>query len=344
MQLKIIRTEKPTHDSVSLYFDRPDFLKTFKAGQYGNFSFDIGGTLHKRTYSFHTSPNDREVGITVRAVTDGVVSNYLQSANGNSIQLNGIDGDFVFEPSKDIKRHLIMFAGGSGITPIFSMIQTVMQEEPRSTVSLIYSNKSYSRIIFRNELHALEAKFSGRLKVYHILTQNESIPADFPVFYNGRLTALISKKIIKGILSEIDSSVEYYMCGPHELMAILASTIRAIGNGRPRVHREIFYIPSKKNQFDFSTLSDREIIIQMHGEEKLIIVKGGQSILQATLEHRIKVPFSCIEGQCGTCRAKLISGKVKLRKNHILTDDELNEGQILLCQGFPVSDGITISI
>lgn len=134
------------------------------------------------------------------------------------------------------------------------------------------------------------------------------------------------------------------MQGPHALMAILASTIRAIDPGRPRVKREIFYVPSKKNPFDFSTLSDREISIQTQGEEKLVIVKRGQSILQAALEQRIKVPFSCTEGQCGTCRAKLLSGEVKLRKNHILTDEELNEGQILLCQGFPVSDGITISV
>lgn len=344
MELKILRTEKLATNAVSLYFERTASNASFKAGQYGNFVFHINGTIYKRTYSFHTSPSEIEMGITVRAVADGVVSNYLQSAKIRSVMFDGIAGDFVFEPSKDIKRHLVMFAGGSGITPIYSMIQTALMEEPRSTVSLIYSNKSYARIIFRNELHRLERKFSGRLRIYHILTQNEEIPPDFPVFYKGRLTALITKKIIKGILSEVDYKVEYYMCGPSDLMEIIAKTIRAIGPGRPRVKREIFYIPSKKNKFDFATLRDREIILQMHEEENLVIVKGGQSILQATLEHRIKVPYSCSEGQCGMCRAKLVSGEVKLRKNHILTGEELKEGQILLCQGFPLSDGVTLRI
>lgn len=342
MQLKITRTENPTPDSVSLYFERPEFLKTFKAGQYGNFSFDIDGIIYKRTYSFHTSPADKEAGITVRMVNDGIVSNYLQSAKTYSIVLDDIGGEFVLNPKKEMKRHLFMFAGGSGITPIFSMLQTLLQEEPRSTVSLIYSNKSYSRIIFKDELHGLEASSLGRLKVHHILTQEEAIPADFPVFYKGRLSPLITKKIIKGIRSEVNYNVEYYMCGPMELMEVIASTVRAIGPGHPPVKSEIFYVPPKKNQFDISTLLDREIIIQEQDEEKLVIVKRGRSILQAAIEHRIKVPFSCTEGQCGTCRAMLISGEVKLRKNHILTDEELNDGQILLCQGFPVSEGIII--
>jgi len=343
MKLNILKTEKSAADSISIYFERTPTLQYFKAGQHGNFTFQIDGSAYKRTYSFHTSPNDKEIGITVRAIENGVISNYLQSANAMSaVTLDGIAGDFIFEPSKDIKRHLIMFAGGSGITPIYSMIRTLMLEEPRSTVSLIYTNKSYSRIIFRNELHELESKFFGRLKVHHVLTQSEDIPSDFPVFYKNRLTPLIIKKIIKGIHSEIDYHVEYYMCGPTQLMESIGSTIRSIGPGRPRVKREIFYVPAKTNDFDFDSLPDREIILEMPDGENLVIVKGGHSILQAAREQGIKPTFSCTEGQCGKCRANLISGDVKLRRNHVLTDDELKNGQILLCQGYPLSEGIAI--
>lgn len=342
MKLNILKTEKSTGDSISIYFERTLNLQQFKAGQYGLFTFEIDGIVYKRTYSFHTSPNENEMGITVRAIKYGVVSNYLQSQDPVSISLEGIDGDFVFEPSKEIKRHLIMFAGGSGITPIYSMIKTLMLEEPRSTVSLIYTNKSYSRIIFRNELHKLELKFSGRLKVHQVLSQHEEIPADFPVFYKGRLTPLIIKKIIKAIHAEFDYNLEYYLCGPTGLMDSIASTILSIGPGHPRIKREIFYIPTKSNEFDFSSLEDREIILQTQDMENLVIVKSGQSILKASLEHGVKLRYSCTEGQCGTCRAKLISGEVKLRKNYVLTEDELKDGQILLCQAFPVSEGITI--
>jgi ferredoxin len=191
-------------------------------------------------------------------------------------------------------------------------------------------------------LHQLENQFPDRLKIHHVLTQSENLPADFPVFYRGRLSPLITKKIIKGILAERDYQTEYFTCGPETFMELVSSTVRSIGPGRPKVNKEIFFVPSKKSEFDFSNLPEREIIMDTNGEEKLVIVKVGKSILEASLQQGIKLPFSCTEGQCGTCRAMLISGEVKIRKNHILTDDELHQGQILLCQGFPVSEGIII--
>lgn len=343
MLIQILRTEKPTADSISVYFKRPETFHGYMPGQHGLFSFQINGTSVTRTYSFHTAPHEQELGITVRSVTDGLVSNYLFNTHEPiAVDLQEVSGKFTIETSAEIKRHLIMFAAGSGITPILSIIKSVLRDEPRSTISLIYSNKSYDRIIFKNELHHLENQFPARLKIHHVLTQGENLPADFPVFYKGRLSPLITKKIIKGILAERDYRPEYFTCGPESFMDLVSTTVRAIGPGRPKVRKEIFFVPAKKTDFDFSTLSDREIIIETNGEEKLVIVKGGKSILQAALEHGIKLPYSCTEGQCGTCRAKLMSGEVRLRKNHVLTDDELNEGQILLCQGFPVSEGIAL--
>jgi len=254
-----------------------------------------------------------------------------------------------------------MFAGGSGITPIFSMIRTLLYDEPRSTVSLIYSNKTYNKIIFNKELQRLEAEFPSRLRVYHVITQDENVPADSPVFYKGRLSKLIAKKIIKTILTEVNYQVEYYLCGPYLFMQLVEETIRSISAeetirsisaDRLNINKEHFFIPDQTLAFDHTAFPDREIILLVKSEEKALTVKRGRSILQASkrgrsilqasLESGIQVPYSCTEGQCGTCRATLISGKVKLRKNHILTEEELRDGQILLCQGFPVSDGITI--
>lgn len=343
MKIQILRTERPTPDSVSVYFKRPDTFSGFKPGQHGVFSFQINGTSVTRTYSFHTAPHEKELGITVRSVRDGIVSNYLLNASEPvSIDLQDVSGKFIIEPSPDIKRHLIMFAAGSGITPIISIIKSVLHEELRSTISLVYSNKTYDRIIFKNELHHLEREFPGKLKIHHVLTQAEDLPPDFPVFYRGRLSPLVTKKIIKGILSEVKYRPEYFTCGPQSFMDLVATTVRSIGPGRPKVRKEIFFAPSKKSEIDFSGLRDREIIIDTNGEEGLVFVKGGKSILEASLDQGIKLPFSCREGQCGTCKAKLISGNVKLRKNHFLTEEELADGYILLCQGFPESDGITI--
>jgi ring-1,2-phenylacetyl-CoA epoxidase subunit PaaE len=343
MQIQILRTEKTTTDSISLYFKRPENFKGFKPGQHGLFSFQINGASVARTYSFHTAPHEELLGITVRSVADGIVSNYLLNGKDPiTLDLLEVSGNYTIDLSPEVRRHLIMFAAGSGITPILSIIKSVLRDEPRSTISLIYSNKSYDRIIFKNELHQLENLFSERIKVHHVLTQSENLPPDFPVFYKGRLSPLITKKIIKGILAERDYRPEYFTCGPESFMDLVSTTVRAIGPGRPKVRKEVFFVPPKKSDFDFSSLRDQEIIIDTNGEETLVIVKGGKSILQACLEHGIKLPFSCTEGQCGTCRVKLISGEVKLHKNHILTDEELNQGQILLCQGFPLSDGVTI--
>jgi ring-1,2-phenylacetyl-CoA epoxidase subunit PaaE len=344
MKLEILSTSRPTPDSISLYFSKSSEFDKYKAGQYALLSFKINGEVIKRSYSFHTSPlMDRHVGITVREVNNGVVSTYLQNFNGNlEINLEEITGDFYLEPDPEIKRHLIMFAGGSGITPIMSMVCTVLHSEPRSSVSLVYSNKDYSRIIFKEELHELEREFGDRLKVYHVITKDENVPADFPVFYKGRLSKLVTKKLIKGILFERNDSIEYYLCGPYPFMQLVEETIRSMNPNRLRIFKEHFFIPDLHQDFDPSTAPTREIIIQTKEEERLLVVQSGKSILQAALENNIHLSHSCTEGQCGRCRAFLISGQVKLRKNHVLTDDELKEGQILLCQGFPMSEGVTV--
>jgi ring-1,2-phenylacetyl-CoA epoxidase subunit PaaE len=345
MELEVLRVSKSTDDSVSLWFKKDSNLTSYKSGQHGVFSFSIGEHKLIRTYSFHTSPNiDDEVAITVRVVEGGLVSNFLTNTSVDEIKLSleKIEGGFTLEPSKDIKRHLIMFAGGSGITPIFSMIRSLLHDEQRSTVSLIYSNKTYNKIIFNEELQTLEAEFPTRLKVYHVITQDEDVPAEFPVFYKGRLSKLIVKKIIKTILADVNYHVEYYLCGPYLFMQLVEETIRTIGSDHLTINKEHFFIPDQTPAFDHTALPDRDVVLLINDKEMTITVKSGKSILQASLESGVQVPYSCTEGQCGTCRAKLVSGEVKLRKNHILTNEELKDGQILLCQGFPVSDGIII--
>ena len=344
MKLDIVRKSKPTGDSISLYFRKTVDLAKYKAGQHALLSIRINDQLFKRTYSFHTSPDiDENVGITVRAVDGGVVSHYLQTINGAAdIFLDGVAGDFVVEPHQANRRHLVMFAAGSGITPIMAMIKTILHHEPESRISLIYSNKSHARIIFKDELANHAKEFHGRLAVYHIITQDENPPVETPIFYKGRLSKMITKKALKTVLAELNFPTEYYLCGPFAFMQMVEESIRALNADNPTIYKEHFYIPDEKHEFDSSNLQTRDVILQMENEEQLLIVPGGKTILDAARDCGMKLPHSCTEGQCGTCRAFLVSGEVKLRRNHILTQDELNAGQILLCQAFPMSDGITI--
>ena len=343
MKLDIVRKSKPTGDSISLYFSKNADLAKYKAGQHALLSIRINGEVFKRTYSFHTSPDiDENVGITVRAVEGGLVSNYLQINGAADISLDGVAGDFVVEPYQDNRRHLVMFAAGSGITPIMSILKTILHNEPQSRVSLIYSNKSYARIIFKDELANLAKEFHGRLAVYHILTRDENPPVDTPIFYKGRLSNMITKKALKTILAELNYPTEYYSCGPFTFMQMVDESIRATNPYNTTIYKEHFYIPDQKREFDSSNLQTRDVILQMKDEEQLLIVPGGTTILDAARDRGLTLPHSCTEGQCGTCRAFLVSGEVKLRRNHILTQDEIKAGQILLCQSFPISDGITI--
>lgn len=344
MKLEIVQRSKPTHDSVSLYFRKSGQLLTYKAGQHGLFSIHINGEAFKRTYSFHTSPDvDENAGITVRAIDGGLVSNYLQTMNGAAeIHLDGVAGDFVVEPNQDNKRHVLMFAAGSGITPVMSMLKSILHHEPGSTISLIYSNRNYTRIIFKDELAKLAKQFSGRLAIYHILTQDAKSRIDTPIFYKGRLSRMIAKKMLKTIFAETNDPTEYYLCGPIAFMQVVEDAIRAFDPDNARIHKEHFFIPDEKREFDYSNLQTRDVILHIDGEEQLLIVPGGETILDAALHRGMTLPHSCREGQCGTCRAFLVSGSVKLRRNHVLTEDELQAGHILLCQAFPMSEGITI--
>lgn len=343
MKLDIVRKSKPTGDSISLYFRKSADLAKYKAGQHALLSIRINGEVFKRTYSFHTSPDiDENVGITVRAVEGGLVSNYLQINGAADISLDGVAGDFVIEPYEDNRRHLVMFAAGSGITPIMSMLKTILHHEPESRISLIYSNKYYSSIIFKDELADLAKKFHGRLAVYHILTQDENHPVDTLILYKGRLSKMIAKKALKTILAELTYPTEYYLCGPFAFMQMVVESIRALNPDNPTIYKEHFYIPDEKREFDSSNLQTRDVILQMEDEEQLLIVPGGKTILDAAHDRGMTLPHSCTEGQCGTCKAFLVSGEVKLRRNHILTQDDLKASQILLCQAFPMSDGITI--
>jgi ring-1,2-phenylacetyl-CoA epoxidase subunit PaaE len=343
MKLEITHISNPTPDAVSLHFKRPENF-AYKAGQYGMFKFWINNEFLTRTYSFHTAPDtDLDLGITVRRVEGGHVSNHLLNTPNTEVEIDGIMGDFFIRGYQDLKRHLVMFAGGSGITPIISMIKTVLNCQPLTSISLIYSNQTFDRIIFRSELLHLESQFQNRIKVYHVLTKGGNIPADFPVFYNDRLSKLVIKKLLRNIMAEANCDIEYYLSGPYEFMQLAEDSIRSIDTNNSKIYKEHFYIPSNpERDFDVSQFARQEVVIRLKHEERLLTVDAGKSILEAALFNGIRLAHSCKEGQCGVCRSILVSGEVKLRKNHVLSSEELNAGQILLCQGFPASENVVV--
>ncbi|MBA4056042.1 MAG: hypothetical protein C0490_15110 [Marivirga sp.] len=176
-----------------------------------------------------------------------------------------------------------------------------------------------------------------------MLTKEANIPPDFPVYFKERLSKLIVKKLIKSILAEVHYCIEYYLSGPLEMMQLAEEVIRSVDSGKFKIYKEHYYIPANSERdFDVTKFSTQQVVIRLKDEEKLLIVGAGKSILEASLDKGIQLAHSCKQGQCGVCCAVLISGDVKLRKNHALSTAELNSGQILLCQGFPASENVVV--
>lgn len=342
LQLKeIVHT---TADSTTLRFKASKVIELYRPGQHGILLFSIDGQKFTRTYSFHTvSDLDSDPAITVRTITNGVVSNHLKNSNTTNlhVELIKVTGDFFIQPSVQKARHVVMFAGGSGITPLAAMCKAILFQEPGSIVSLVYSNRSSESIILKDELSALENEFSSRFKIYHVLTDGTDSAETVPVFFKGRLSKLIVRKLIKGLTDEREK--EFYLCGPRGFMEMTEDALRSLAVPVEQVFKETFFDDSKE-AFDFNNLPERKIVFQTSRGFRHVLVESGKSLLQAGLENGLALKYSCRQGQCGTCQATLLQGEVKLKQNYILTSEELKAGQTLLCQSFPVSDDVMIRI
>ena len=339
------RVARPTKDSLTLWFDKVDKLTHYLPGQHIFLSVIIKEESFTRTYSINTSPfQDDEIGVTMRVIPGGKVSNYLSenAKAGMEVWLEGPAGQFTLIPSSTQSRHYIFFAAGSGITPVISMIRSVLYAEPLSRISLIYSNHAYDKIIFKEELAILEQKFADRFQIRNTLTDTDGVPPHFNITYQGQLSRLIIKRIIKEVLASSDLKAIYYMCGPYGYMEVIRASLDALGIPGDDIHQEHFYIPGNVSSTDFSSLPPTEVRLQVRDKEIMVHVPSGTSILQASLNAGLSLPHSCKAGQCGSCRALLISGEVEMRTNHILAADEIKEGQVLLCEGFPKSSNVVI--
>lgn len=261
---------------------------------------------------------------------------------GMPVEIDGPYGEFVVDPEVTSKKHYIMFAAGSGITPIFSMIKTILNKESGSHISLVYAHHSYERIIFRDEIKALAEAFRNSLSAYHILSDTSTMPDTFGVFYNARLSKLIIKKLSKELLSRNALPASFYICGPFAFMEMITESLALMGINQTDIFREDFYIPDNKGKEELLNLPPRKVLIQWKEQEHFVTVATGQSILDAALKSELAVPHACKEAACGTCRSKLLAGEVKLAKNHILTEAELKQGQVLLSHGFPCTEGVVV--
>lgn len=347
-KLKVKDIIRRTKESVSVYFDLPIDKNSweYKSGQYITLRFNINGEDLRRAYSLSTSPlTDSEFGVTVKEVDGGKVSSYINQSlkKGDLVDVMPPLGNFVLDPNPTTSTNYILWAGGSGITPIISIIKSVLKSEIKSKITLLYANKDEDSVIFLNELSELENQNSDRLKIIHILDSGEGIANEKGVLDSGRCSDLYSKYNLEPTTSQI------YMCGPSGLMDQIESSLSSLNVEKSRIHKELFTASENQGQRlekdgSHTVKSDgpKKVKVLMYGEEHEIEVKEDETILQAGIRQHLDPPFSCQIAACATCQAKVISGTVEMEADDALTDDEMEDGYVLTCVAHPTSENVKI--
>jgi len=343
---------KETADSVTIYFDTEQQIFSYIPGQYVNIKCLINEEQVIRSYSLSSKPSDEFPSVTVKRVAGGMMSSYLvdHAANISTWEIEGPFGNFILE--KEIAEHssIVLLAGGSGISPLFSMLRSSDKNE--NIPLLIYSNKSPDETIFWGELEAMQA--DGQLESFYSFTSDE-VTSSRINHLAGRFSPLIVRAIIRKQVA-IPEEAHYYICGPVGLMELYQEALLGLNIPLEQVHTEYFDPANEVLTVSESGGVSRNVIVNFFQDQYsndelqtyectiLIEVKALQSLLDAMKEHNIKVPSSCRNGTCGTCWALRTNGEVRMVNKHALSQQEISEGVVLLCQSYPMDQEVAINL
>ena len=336
--------KKLTSDSVNIEFDLSSFdsnIFSFKSGQYITIEHQINNEKVRRSYSISSSPeNGIEIG--VKLVPNGLMSTFLTThlQQGDKLNIMPPIGDFLIDIDNNNKNHYVGICAGSGITPILSMIKNVLSNEPLSSFTLIYGNKTLSSTMYSEEINQFNKDYIERFTLYNIFSQE-----DVDDSFNGRITLELLKKIFDKN-SELKNVDYYFLCGPGNMIENVRSFLNSIEILNNKIRYELFSAPTssnEKNEVVKDPNSISNVTVSVDGDDfEFQLSQSGQSILDAAMEAGADVPFSCKGGVCSVCKAKIIKGTVSMDMNYSLSEDDVDEGFVLTCQAHPTSDSIYI--
>lgn len=339
LSIKEVRRETP--DAVSILFNIPEELKPqyqFIAGQYVTLKLTLDGEEIRRAYSICSAPNSDELRVAVKAVKNGAFSQ-LANKNlkaGDLLEVGSPEGNFTFEPNLDRQKNYAAFVAGSGITPVMSIAQTVLNSEPNSTFVLIYGNKTPNETIFHDQLIALQSQFVGRFFVHFVYSQAK---------IENELFGRIEKSTVNFVLNNKYKNIEFakfFLCGPEEMINTVNDVLKEHNVPEKHIKFELFTSSTKENQISTALEGHTKITVMLDDEETTFEMSQKQNILDASLKQGLDAPYSCQGGICSSCLAKVTSGTAEMKKNSILSDSEVASGLILTCQAHPTSPEITI--
>jgi ring-1,2-phenylacetyl-CoA epoxidase subunit PaaE len=346
--LRVAEIVPETDEANSIRFDVPADLRdrfAFKAGQHLTLRATIDGEEVRRNYSLCTAPDEQDWMVTVKRTAGGVFSNWVgdQLKPGETVDVMPPHGSFTTEFDASRGRHLAGIAGGSGITPVMSLIKTLLGAEPESRFTLLYGNRDSSSIIFLEELANLKDRYLGRLEIYHFLDQEEQ---DIDLF-NGMLDRARCDEAIAALIPGAADVDGWFICGPGPMMDAAEGALLDRDIPKDRIHIERFTAgrPSAALAAEMAQLQTEAegvtVAVTLDGRTRKVPFTAG-NILDSARAAGLPAPFACKAGVCATCRARVTSGKVEMAARYGLTDEEVAAGYVLTCQSVPVGGGVAV--
>ncbi len=347
--IKVQDIYKETKDCSVVTFEIPDNLKQefeYNQGQYLTLKAIIDNQDVRRSYSLCSSPTENKWQVAIKKINGGLFSTFINDnlKTGDLIDVMPPNGKFFTETNPTKPKNYIVFAAGSGITPILSIIKTHLATEPNATFKLFYLNRTVKSIIFKEEIELLKNKYFGRFEIFHFLTKEfRNIE-----LLNGRFTSDKLKVLTKSII-DIPNTDECFICGPEEMIFLIKDELIDAGLDKDKIHFELFSSGNTKEDKDrINQILEHKI----QGTEVTIIDGGKEfhftmddefdNILDGAMAAGADLPFACKGGVCSTCRCKVISGTVEMKVNYALDETEVAKGLILSCQAVPTSKNVVV--
>lgn len=348
--LTISDVRQETADCVSVAFNVPQELKNeyqFTQGQYLTLKTSINNQEVRRSYSICTSPLEGELRVAIKKVEQGVFSTYANETlkAGDSLEVMTPMGKFFTRVDPKQSKNYVLFAAGSGITPIISIVKTVLETEPNSQVTLFYGNKNSDSIIFREELEGLKNTYLTRFSLYHVLSR-ENLGVEL---FKGRIESEKCNKLLHSFVlpGTID---EAFMCGPVDMINAVRAELEQVGVAKENIHFELFTsagsksnLGSTQKQNNPTTNVAAEVTIVLDGDRFTFDMQdANDNILDAALKAGADLPYACKGGVCCTCRARVLEGEVDMEVNYALEPHEVEQGFVLTCQSHPKTKSVTV--
>jgi len=349
--LRVRRIEPDTDEAVIVAFDVPPELRdvfSFNQGQYLTLRTEVEGADLRRSYSICAGIDDGELRVGVRKVAGGLFSNWINQRlkPGDMVQVMPPQGRFFVPLDPAARRHYLGVAGGSGITPILSIMKTVLGREPLARFTLLYANRAAKSTMFKEEIEDLKNRHMARLALHHVFSgEDTELPLHSGVMNRDKLGEFMAR------LVDARSIDHAFVCGPYQMNDEAEAALLAAGVPEERIHIERFGVAVPQGQpagavEHESKPGDAErarITVVRDGLKREFDYADHPSILDAASAAGLEVPFSCTSGVCGTCRAKLVEGQVRMTRNFALEKGEVAAGFVLTCQAHPLTERVVLS-